>query len=60
MKKMLLVLTFAIVLPFAPLAHASTIIGGTDAQIIGGTDATSASWLTQLWQGLASIIGGTD
>jgi len=68
MKKILLVLSFAIVLPFATLAHASNIVGGTDAKIVGGTDAkivggtdaTSTSWYSLLWQSLVSIVGGTD
>ncbi|MGO9318368.1 MAG: hypothetical protein ACLPXT_05420 [Terracidiphilus sp.] len=68
MKKMLLVLSLALVLPYATLAHASNIVGGTDANIVGGTDssivggtdATSASWVSVLWQGLVSIVGGTD
>jgi hypothetical protein len=65
MKKMLFVLSLAIVLPFATLAHASNIVGGTDAKIVGGTDAkivggTSTGWLSILWHDLVSIVGGTD
>jgi hypothetical protein len=67
MKKMLLVLSLALILPYATLAHASSIVGGTDASIVGGTDSSivggtdaSSSWLSQLWQGLVSIVGGTD
>jgi hypothetical protein len=75
MKKMLLVLSFAIVLPFATLAHASSIVGGSNSSIVGGSNSNivggsnssivggsnaSASWLSILWQGLVSIVGGSN
>jgi hypothetical protein len=68
MKKMLLVLSFAIVLPFATLAHADSVIGGsnanaiggTESNAIGGTEAVSASWVSVLWQSLVAAIGGTE
>jgi hypothetical protein len=75
MKKMLLVLSLAVVLPFATLAHASDVIGGSNTNVIGGSNTdviggsntdviggsnTSASLLSLLWQSLVSVIGGSN
>jgi hypothetical protein len=67
MKKILFVLTLAIVLPFATLAHASSVVGGSNSDVVGGSNTSvvggsnaSASWLSILWQNLVSVVGGSN
>jgi hypothetical protein len=68
MKKMLFVLAFAIFLPYATLAHADTVIGGSESAVIGGSESTViggseaaiASWLSAAWHSLVTVIGGSE